>query len=154
MRRHPLLTLAAYFICLLVVAIPLENNLAEMLYHGRQLPWRFGSPGFVVRNLLLPFFGILLASVTSFFCEHRRVQRIVAIIWIVAAALLLIGAGLFVLDAVQVRGYVAAERKGDVDRFAMIALAKYCVLGVVSLLMARAGWKASREKTSSASSGA
>lgn len=65
--------------------------------------WRFGASGLLSNLLVLPVAGLMIVFLIATALEHRVFQRVLAALSGLAASVILLGTGLFVLDAVQVR---------------------------------------------------
>src|ERR1700733_13421158 len=65
--------------------------------------WRFGFFGLTSNAMMLTSVGLLIIFLTADYFEHRRVQRTLGMLSIVAAVVIVLIAGMFTLDVLQVR---------------------------------------------------
>jgi hypothetical protein len=71
--------------------------------------WRFGVFGMVASRASALLVGDVMLFVAATALDWRSLLRILGAFHLVLAAAVLVGLGLFLLDAVQVRGAVSAE---------------------------------------------
>jgi hypothetical protein len=112
--------------------------------HVGDLQWRYGTVGLLSGFLLTPLLGVLLATLVAAVLRHALLQRLLAVLDLVAAALLLLGCALFLLDALQYRGNVPAEAKATFDVGTGKALLKHFTGAGVLAWLGVVGWKAAR----------
>lgn len=134
-----------YLFALLLVVFPL-GDLVVNVWPPRvdELQWRYGTLGLLSGFWLTPLFGLALAAVCASLLEHRRTQRTLAILSLVAV-FVLSGLGvLFTLDWLQLRPSIPAEGKASMDVGSVKALVKHGGVAVLLAWFGIAGWRASR----------
>ena len=143
MRR---LAIPGYLVAFLIFLFPLlDTALSVWPPQTSQLAWRFGAVGLFSRALMTPLLGVLIAFGIALLMEHRTFLRVLAIANGVAAVLILVVMGLFILDALEMRVQVRADTKRAFDAASIVALVKYGTGMLVALAFAVHGWKASKQ---------
>jgi hypothetical protein len=106
------LTGPLYFIAFLLILIPIVD-FAPNVWPPRpgEVGWRYGTVGLFANYLMTPVLGFALAMLIAVWAKHATLLRVSGWVVIVAAICLLGATLLFVLDAVQVRASVEAERQ-------------------------------------------
>ena len=100
----------AYLVAVALCVIPPFDAVMQVLPPRMgDARWRFGSFGLLTNALLVPLLGLLIAMFAASFFEHRRLQRVLAVITGIVALLVLGALGMFALDALQVRGTVPSK---------------------------------------------
>jgi len=115
----------------MLVAIPLVEVGAQLGFtgHPSSLQWRAGTVGLLSSALLTPAFGLVLAVVTAYVCEHTVAHRILsALSGLLAAALIMVTA-LFVLDGFQLRSTLTPQLQHS---FTLAMLKAVLNFGIVS----------------------
>src|SRR5215510_8889281 len=72
------ITVPLYVAAFMLAAIPLVEVAAQLGFtgHPSSLQWRTGTVGLLSSALLTPAFGLILAVVTAYVCEHTVAHRI------------------------------------------------------------------------------
>ena len=135
----------AYLLALYLVITPLLDALTRVLpVRPSDVGWRFGAMGLVFNTLVTPLLGLFLGMLAAVVLGHRRMLRWLSTVSYMATVTLALGLVLFMLDYVQARAGVVAERQSGVD----IVSWKAVFLGALGMIVAgslgRAGWNASR----------
>jgi len=104
--------------------------------------WRFSTVSLFGRTLVTPLLGLFLASALATLLEHPRVLRALSVLdGIVALAIAGI-AGVYVLDALQLRGQVSIQQEMRFRMGSAAALGKLGLAFLVTLTLSIACWKA------------
>jgi len=139
-----------YAVALMLVGIPLLD-FAQTLsgFHPGNIQWRFATVGLLSGALLTPLLGVVIATVVAAICEHRVLQRILAIANLIAAGLLLVVLCGFILDVLQLRTVVPEQARAEFQAASIKAMIKhlsgvavFAYLGLRSLRVSR--WRSSR----------
>ena len=135
----------AYLLALYLVITPLLEALTLVLpVRPGEVGWRFGAMGIAFNTLVTPLLGLFLAMLAAAVLGNRRMLRGLSVASYTATVVLALGLVLFVLDYLQSRAGVVAERQNAVD----IVSWKAVFLGALGMIVAgrlgRAGWNASR----------
>jgi hypothetical protein len=115
---------ATYLMAVLLVMYPLLQVSAGMdSFSPGEVRWRYGATGLLMDASLLPLFGALLALGTAHLFDQRRTQVALQALGGILLVLMAVMTGLFVLDALQLRGSVRPEVIPLYDRLSLKALA-------------------------------
>lgn len=140
-RPDPLGTLAGplYFFAFMLVALPVTQTVLGLwpLRPG-DVGWRFGAVGLITGAYSLPALAVVIAAAVAVHGAHARVQLALIVFLVVASLTILAVAPFFVLDALQLRTSLAADRRSAFD------LAVANSLFVQSLLVAAALYLAAK----------
>jgi hypothetical protein len=140
-----------YPVALAIMLIPIfEMSVGIGVWPPRlwDLNWRFGSIGMLLKSLVVPLFGLGIASTIAAFLEQRRVLRMFACIGIALSALIVVAVGIFALDYLQLRNVVPVQIKSAMDKTAFTAVTIGILLVPVAMGIGIGGWKSSRLKAS------
>ncbi|HSJ25424.1 MAG TPA: hypothetical protein VK929_12175 [Longimicrobiales bacterium] len=104
--------------------------------------WRVVVAGLVSRVLVTPILGLGLAFALAVWLKQRRVLRALSLVCGGVAVMLVMGLGVFALDALQMRRMVATEGvQGNYDLGLVVSFLKYTIaLGLLGVLAA-VQWK-------------
>lgn len=143
MKRYWVLGISAYGVAVLLVFFPLLDSLLTVwpLQLGN-VTWRFGAAGLFSRALMTPILGILLALATALAFQHRVVLRLASVLSALGAFGMVALAAVFVLDAAQARTQVVEAAASSFRISYLVAVMKYSLAALLSLLMALGGWLA------------
>ena len=121
-----------------MVVLPLVDLVANVwpLQIG-QLEWRYGAWGVLSAYLLTPLLGVMMLAAAAALLGHARMLGALFWLYFLAAAVLLIGSVLFVLDVFQLRGAVPQAGQSQYDVGAAKALVKHIVVAVALFWL---GW--------------
>lgn len=135
-----------YLILGLAVAIPLiELFLSVVPWHPGVVTWRFGTMGLTAAAIGTPLTGLLFVFALALLMDDRPVAWGVAVISAVIALVLIVGAGGFVLDALQVKARVKPEALRQFTLASAQALVKLLVEGVAATFLAIAAFRSVRQ---------
>jgi hypothetical protein len=134
MAQHRQIAAPAYLVALAFLLIPPFDAFMQVLPLRVHDPkWRFGFFGLESNALMLPMAGLLIAFMASVLFEHRRFQKVLGILSTIAAVLLIVGLGVFALDALQVRPEVKPAAQLAFKVASMTAALK-SILGIITLV--------------------
>lgn len=145
---------ALYPVGLLLLTVPLVDLVLRSLPpQFGTLQWRFATVGLLLGNYGTLILGVALIGFTAAFLGERGILRAVGMGALIMAVFTLAILVLFALDALQLRGLVAANVKRQVGLSAGGA-AITGVLGALTwFLVGRAAMTASRGRSAAASRG-
>jgi hypothetical protein len=134
---------AGYVILILSALFPLLE-LAASLWPTRfdSATWRFGAAGLVSNFAMGATIELFLIVVLAMFSNHRRMLLVLGTVSVVIAVVLLGGAVVFVLDAIQTRAKVTPAMVHRFDVAAVGALGKMVLFAVANGLLARSAFRA------------
>ena len=125
---------ALYFVAFLLVVTPLMDLVANVYpFSPGDFRWRYGAGGLLSGFLMTPLLGVTLGIAVAAVREHRLALRVQGSLAVAAAVLLLAVAGLFALDALQLRREAAADIASQFDTAILKAELKH-VSVIVALL--------------------
>lgn len=151
MKPSHALMASLYLVAIGLVVAPLAGTFVSVLpIQVGVVSWRFGAAGMVSRGLLTSLMGLVLGGAGALVFGHRRTLRWLAVASGLASVLLLAGAGLLLLDAVELRGSVRPQSLRAYQVAAAGALAKTLYAWLVTTLLAVGGWKTSRIRKTAA----
>ena len=136
---------ALYLLALLLIASPLVDMFIGVYPpHIGQVQWRAGVLSIMPSTLQSPLVGVVCIVAAASLLGHRRVLTVLGFVAAVVAVLLVVCAGTFTLDALQLRGRIPAAQVGAYQRTMVKAVFTYIletvVLAVVALGCLR-GWR-------------
>jgi len=138
----------AYGVAVLFVIQPFIDVIAQVWpFNFGEAGWRYGTIGIGANFLISVLFGMIALCALAALCGHRRTLLGLAIVSCCAAALALVGALGFLLDALQLRRGVPRDVPQTLRMFdAGVAKAafKYAVSAAVLGWLALATWRARR----------
>lgn len=144
MKVNRPLVVAAYLTVLLLILTPLiETTIAVVPFRPGAVNWRFGAAGLFSRAVIVPLFGLVLASGLALALGHRRTLRLVSVIVGLASLAVAVASVLFVLDAIQMRSQVPAQAHAGFDRSSLVALGTMWGAALTALLLSIGTWRAS-----------
>lgn len=129
---------------LLIIAAVSEPLLQIWPFRPGELRWRFGAVGLMSGAVLGTLFGLVWIMAVAAILDHRRTLRAAAVVSLAGAVVLVVVAGLFSLDFLQLRSSVNPELRGTLDLTVLRALA---VLGIsisTAVGLGIGGWRSSR----------
>jgi hypothetical protein len=130
---------AAYCTGVVLILLPTVDYLNNASpFRPTAADWRFDVLGMISTHLLYPLLGFLLVSATAAAFPHPRVSRILGLLIWVGAIVLLMAAGGFVLDSLQVRNAAPAGARWVSQTGFVIAAAKI-LAGAVTLMVLGVG---------------
>lgn len=139
-----------YFIAFGLIAIPILDFVSSVLpLQPFDLRWRFATVALFSGFLFTPLLGMVLVCLVAAFAEHRVMQRVVAVVNLVATVLLIILLVLYTMDVVQLRHEIGPQEMLPYDMSAVRAFAKYLFMIFALIWLGVAGFKVSRLRRSS-----
>jgi len=145
---RPGLTAVGYSTAVMLVVVPLGEAMAAVMpMAAGSAQWRFGAVGLFSRALLLALAGAVMSAYIASTNEHRRTLRTIAVLSGIASALLLAVAGTFAMDALEMSSRVTGVAQRAFRIASVNALVKLVAVCVVTAMLARSGWKASRSSS-------
>lgn len=147
-RRGQALISAVYPLALLLMLTPVVN-IALTIWPPRfgETTWRFGAFGLLMEAMVFPVLGLALAAFGAYFLEHRKTLRSIAIVDYTVALVFLVGAALFLLDAVQMRARVQPDARIRFDVAAVRAVATALFGATILVWLGVGAWKSSHGET-------
>jgi hypothetical protein len=137
-----------YPVAFAITLIPLfEFAVGVWPFHLGNIVWRFSATGMLLKSLVVPLFGLGIASVIAAFLEQRRVMRVLAVVAMTAGVALAALLAVFVLDFLQMRSSVGPQLKAGIDKASVTAVTIGAILVPVAMGIGLGGWKVSRQKT-------
>src|SRR5215813_3830534 len=93
------LSAPAYLTALVLIGVPLLDVTTQILpVRLHDVRWRFGTFGLVSGALLIPLLGLLIALFASVLLDHRRLQRVIGTLSLIAGVATIAFVGVFALD--------------------------------------------------------
>ncbi|NJD10695.1 MAG: hypothetical protein FIB01_09770 [Gemmatimonadetes bacterium] len=136
---------ALYFVAALMLLMPpLDIILSMAEYAWGSAQWRWGAIGLVSGGMLLPIVGVLLASMTAVLAGQLWPNRVVMAVAVVLVLLLLLAAGLFSLDAIEIRHQATAVVRRRFDVAVIKTVLMQLTQALTLLLVVRSAWRADR----------
>jgi hypothetical protein len=132
----------AYAVALLLVLVPVSEMLLRVWpLRVTEASWRFGAIGLFSNALLTPLLGLTFAGMLAFLFGHRRAVRTLSVVLIAGAIVLASSMAVFALDALQMRGNVAANAQTAFDVASAQALLKLGLFVTVGAVLGIGGWR-------------
>jgi hypothetical protein len=105
------LAVPAYIVAASLIIFPIFDQMMQLVSTAKvhDARWRFGAAGLMSNMLILPIAGLMIALILAAAVEHRAFQRVMAVVCALGAFGLVLATGLFMLDAIQVRGLMRPE---------------------------------------------
>jgi chromate transport protein ChrA len=133
-----------YAVAFLLVAFPLVDFLQSIRgFQPGNLQWRFATVGLLSGVLLTPILGVIVAMVVAAIRGHALVQRLLAILNLLAAVVLLVLLIGFVLDLLQLRSIVPEAGRAEFRSASMRAVVKHLSASLVLFFLGWRGWRVS-----------
>ncbi|MGE0443072.1 MAG: hypothetical protein AB7S39_21515 [Gemmatimonadales bacterium] len=126
----------AGFLMLFVALFDLMSNAYP--FAPGTLEWRYGVTGMASGFTVTPLTGLVLMIFGAELAERRGLVKLLGWVCGIAAFLIVISLGLFLLDGFQMRAATPDERRTLVGRGVMVAGTKFLLSAVVYALTARA----------------
>jgi hypothetical protein len=134
---------AGYVILVLSALFPLLEVAASLIpTRFDSATWRFGAAGLVSNFAMGATIELFLLVVLAMFSNHRRVLLALGAVSAIIAVVLLGGAVVFVLDAIQTRSKVTPAMVRRFDIAAAGALGKMVFFSLANVLLARSTFRA------------
>lgn len=140
-----------YFILGLAVVVPLTEFILSVIpWHPDVVMWRFGAMGLAASAMGTPLTGLLFIYALALLSSDRNVVRVVAALAAVIAVVLIVGAGSFVLDALQMKSRVKPEGLRQFKYASAQALVKLVTEGLAAGVLAVSAFRVVRSTKSEA----
>lgn len=134
---------AAYFTIGLLVVLPFIDLAANLWpWQPGSVDWRFGAYGLLSGYLMTPMIGVAVALLAAVAWGHRRVARLLGATSLGLGILILVGAGLFALDVLQLRASIPPEGLSRFDVGGAKAIVKNGSMAVALVWLGIAAWRA------------
>lgn len=141
-RHLNLVRTAANVILWMAILFPLLELLTSLWpAHLESATWRFGAAGLMSNYVMGASIELLLLVVLALFTNSRRGLLVLGTICAIIAVLLLGGALMFVLDAVQTRSKVTPVALHKFDVATAGALAKMLLFAFANGMLARGSFR-------------
>jgi FlaA1/EpsC-like NDP-sugar epimerase len=151
MAASPLTRFAAplYLTAALFVTMPIVDAITNVYpFNLGASTWRYGAIGAAANYLISVVFGALLLVLTAAHNQHTRTMRAGAIGSLVGAVLLVLMAGEFALDVLQLRSVVPPEDMRAYVVGATKAELKFLLSAAALAAIGLVAWKAGRRSGS------
>ena len=134
-----------YLIMAVTSILPLIDLLMAISpLHLGTVMWRFGAVGLISSAVGAPLLVLVLIYALALLCGDRKVVITVGVIAVLFALLLLVGAGSFTLDALQMKGRVNPAALDKFKGASALALVKLVVMCIASVVLAVSAFRSSR----------
>lgn len=144
LNRRPVL-MAVYPVAALLVLVPtIEVTAGAWPFQTSELSWRFGVGGILLKTLVTPLLGTLLAMVAGTLLGHRRTVRALAVLCLLAAVLTVGLAAMFSMDFLQLRSIVDPRMRTAMTVASATALGMAALIAPAAAALGVGGWKATR----------
>lgn len=138
----------AYAIALLFIVLPVLDTLAQVWPVNLGSPgWRYGAVGLGANYLVSMLFGMLGLAAIAGWGSHRRTLKLLAVVFVAAGLIMLVGVIGFLLDALQLRPGIPKDDARTLQMFDVgvaKATLKYLLSAPVALWLAVAAWRGAR----------
>ena len=134
-----------YLIMAVTSILPLIDLLMAISpMHLGTVMWRFGAVGLVSSAVGAPLLVLTLVFALALLCGDRKVVITVGVIAALVALLMLLGAGSFTLDALQMKGRVNPAALDKFKGASALALVKLVVMGIASIVLAVSAFRSTK----------
>jgi hypothetical protein len=135
----------AYLIFAVTSIFPLIDLILTVLpFHPGTVMWRFGTVGLLSSAIGAPLLVLVLIYAVALWAGDRPGVITVSVLAALICVVLLIGAGSFTLDALQMKGQVNPQAMDKFKVASAMALLKLVVLGLSAAVLAISAWRSSR----------
>ncbi|HEX8907149.1 MAG TPA: hypothetical protein VF771_20020 [Longimicrobiaceae bacterium] len=139
------LVAAAYPVGALLFLIPgIEVTAGAWPFQTSELSWRFGVAGILMKTMVTPLLGLLLAMAAAAYLEHRRVLRSLSVVAMAIAVLTVVIAAMFSMDFLQLRAMVTPAQRTGMTVASATALLMAALVVPTAAALGLGGWKATR----------
>jgi hypothetical protein len=140
---------AGYTILVLAILFPLVDLLSSLLpFHLENATWRFGAAGLISNYFMGASIELFLMVLMALFGRQRRALLVLAVVCVGVAVVLLGGAAMFALDAVQTRARVTPEQLHRFELASVVAFFKMVLFALANGLLARGAFRGAKEERS------
>ena len=134
-----------YLIMAVTSILPLIDLLMAISpMHPGTVMWRFGAVGLISSAIGAPLLVLTLVYALALLCSDRKVVIAIGVIATVIAVLMLVGAGSFALDALQMKGRVNPAALDKFKGASALALVKLVVMGIASIVLAVSAFRSAK----------
>lgn len=138
-----------YFILAMAVVFPLvELGLSVSPWHPTAIMWRFGVMGLAASAAGTPLTALFFMYGLALFAGDRNVVRIVSVVAALIALVLILGAGAFVLDTLQMNARVKPQALRQFRYASAQALIKQLFWGTAAIVLAISAFRMLRKTRS------
>ena len=124
--------MAGYPIALLLIVMPFLDSVPKMLPADfASADWRYGAAGFFIGSIVTPVLGLTVAAAAALIARQRGVLTVVSVVFLLLAAVLLIGGTAFLVDFGGIAAKVS-ERVAPAFRAATVKTAVIALLAILS----------------------
>lgn len=135
----------AYLIMAVTSILPLIDLLMAISpMHLGTVMWRFGAVGLISSAVGAPLLVLVLVYALALLSGDRKVVITVGVIAAVLALLMIVGAGSFSLDALQMKSRVNPVALDKFKGASALALVKLLVMGVSAAVLAVSAFRAGK----------
>jgi hypothetical protein len=134
-----------YLIMAVTSILPLIDLLMAISpMHFGTVMWRFGAVGLISSAIGAPLLVLVLVYALALLCGDRKVVVTVGVIAVIIAVVMLVGAGSFTLDALQMKGRVNPAALDKFKGASALALVKLVVMGISAIVLAVSAFRSAR----------
>jgi len=134
-----------YLIMAVTSILPLIDLLMAISpMHLGTVMWRFGAVGLISSAVGAPLLVLTLVYALALLSGDRKVVITVGVIAAVVALLMIVGAGSFTLDALQMKSRVNPAALDKFKGASALALLKLVVMGIASIVLAVSAFRSAR----------
>ena len=134
-----------YLIMAVTSILPLIDLLMAISpMHAGTVMWRFGAVGLISSAIGAPLLVLTLVYALALLCGDRKVVITVGVIAAIVAVLMLVGAGSFTLDALQMKGRVNPVALDKFKGASALALVKLVVMGISAIVLAVSAFRSAK----------
>jgi hypothetical protein len=135
----------AYLVMAVTSILPLIDLLMAISpMHLGTVMWRFGAVGLISSAVGAPLLVLVLVYALALLSGDRKVVITVGVIAAVLALLMIVGAGSFSLDALQMKSRVNPVALDKFKGASALALVKLLVMGVSAIVVAISAFRSAK----------
>jgi hypothetical protein len=134
-----------YLIMAVTSILPLiDLMMAISPMHAGTVMWRFGAVGLISSAIGAPLLVLTLIYALALLAGDRKVVIAVGVIATILAILMLVGAGSFTLDALQMKNRVTPVAMDKFKGASVLALLKLVMMCIGSIVLAVSAFRSAR----------
>jgi hypothetical protein len=134
-----------YLIMAVTSILPLiDLMMAISPMHPGTVMWRFGAVGLISSAVGAPLLVLVLVYALALLSGDRKVVITVGVIAALLALLMVVGAGSFTLDALQMKGRVNPAALDKFKGASALALVKLVVMGISAIVLAVSAFRSAK----------
>jgi hypothetical protein len=139
------LRVPGYLIMAVTSILPLIDLLMAISpMHPGTVMWRFGAVGLISSAIGAPLLVLVLVYALALLSGDRKVVITVGVIAAIVALLMIVGAGSFTLDALQMKGRVNPAALDKFKGASALALVKLVVMGISAIVLAVSAFRSTK----------